>query len=375
MSNRTPSPALSRMLRFSMIFNWVFQPRGPEAGDVFLNQRRVFIFPTRYGFLFVLSLFAMLAGSINYDLSLGFVLTFFLASAGLVAMLHTFRNQVHLILRPLRAEPAFAGDSAAFELLLVNQKNFERASIWLRCIETSVATDVPAGQNAPATLCVPALARGWQTLPRLTVETRYPLGLLRAWSYWQPDMPCLIYPSPTAAGLALPLAPEGTGEGAPAGSGTDDFAGLREHSASDSPRHIAWKSATLALETGGPLLTKHFFGSATRDLILNLAALPASLGLEQQLSQLTRWVLDAEIAKTTYRLVLGAQDIGPGLGDAHRAECLRALALYQWREPDSTVSVAVVNLGSGVGSRVGGGITSGAVSAPQPRASQPGALQ
>ncbi len=330
------------MLRFSMIFNWVFQPRGPETGDVFLNQRRVFIFPTRYGFLFVLSLLAMLAGSINYDLSLGFVLTFFLASAGLVAMLHTFRNQVHLTLRPLRAEPAFAGGMAAFELLLVNQKNIERAAIWLRCIETSVATDVPPGQTAAATLRVPALVRGWQRLPRLTVETRYPLGLLRAWSYWQPDLPCLIYPRPAPAGLALPIAPEGSGEGAPAGAGTDDFAGLREHAASDSPRHIAWKSVTLALETGGPLLTKHFFGTATRDLILHLDALPARLGLEEKLSQLTRWVLDAEAARQPYRLMAGAHDIGPGLGDAHRAECLRALALYQWRGPVAAPAAAGV---------------------------------
>ncbi len=333
MSGPTPHPALSRMLRFSMIFNWVFQPRGPETGDVFLNQRRVFIFPTRYGLLFVLSLLAMLAGSINYDLSLGFVLTFFLASTGLVAMLHTFRNQVHLILRPLRAEPVFAGELAAFDLLLVNQKNIERASIWLRCIETSVAADVPPNQNTLTTLRVPAPVRGWQRLPRLTVETRYPLGLLRAWSYWQPDMPCLVYPCPAAAGLALPIAPEGSGDGAPAGSGTDDFAGLREHAASDSPRHIAWKSATLALETGGPLLTKHFFGTATRDLILHLDTLPAGLGLEEKLSQLTRWVLDAEAARQPYRLVAGAHDIGPGLGNAHRAESLRALALYQWHAP------------------------------------------
>ena len=81
------------------------------------------------------------------------------------------------------------------------------------------------------------------------------------------------------------------------------------------------------------MLTKHFFGNATRDLILNIDALPGRLDLEQKLSQLTRWVLDAEAAKTAYRLVIGAQDIGPGLGHAHRAECLRALALYQLREP------------------------------------------
>ena len=334
------SAALNRMLRFSMIYNWIFQPRGPETGDVFLNQRRVFIFPTRYGFFFVVSLLAMLASSINYDLSLGFVLTFFLSAAGMVAMLHTFRNQVHLTLRPLKALPVFAGESAAFDLLLVNRKNFERASIWLRIARvpgaaavaqgagSMVATDVPPNQAACATLRIPATQRGWLRLPRLTVETRYPLGLLRAWSYWQPGMPCLVYPLPASAGRAFPPAPEGSGDGAPAGTGTDDFAGLREHQTSDSPHHIAWKASALALETGGPLLTKHFYGTAANDLILDINTLPNHWGIETKLSQLTRWVLDAEAAKLGYLLNLGGETIGPSYGDAHRNACLRALALF-----------------------------------------------
>ena len=328
-----PSATMNRMFRFSMIYNWIFQPRGPEGGDVFLHQRRVFIFPTRYGFFFCVSLLAMLASSINYDLSLGFVLTFFLAAAGLVAMLHTFRNQVHLTLRPLKTEPVFAGELAAFDLLLVNQKNFERASIWLRTprghpSQAHTATDVPPHQSARATLRLPAAKRGWLHLPRLTVETRYPLGLLRAWSYWQPDLPCLVYPRPAAPGRTYPPAPEGSGEGAPAGAGTDDFAGLREHRLSDSPRHVAWKAASLALETGGPLLTKHFYGTAASDLILDFDTLPATWSTETKLSQLTRWVLDAEADKLGYRLKLGADDLGPAQGDAHRAQCLRAMALF-----------------------------------------------
>lgn len=335
MERAVPNPTLSRMLRFSMIFNWVFQPRGREAGDVFLHQRRVFIFPTRYGFFFAFSLLAMLAGSINYDLSLGFVLTFFLASAGLVAMLHTFRNQVHLVLRPLRAEPVFAGERASYELMLVNRKSFERASIWLRSPEGSTASDVPPNDTVVTQLAIAAPSRGWLWLPRLTVETRYPLGLLRAWSYWQPDLPCLVYPKPAPPGLPLPVALEGAGEGAPAGSGTDDFAGLREHAPSDSPRHIAWKSATLALETGGALLTKHFHGLAASDLVLDINALPASLDVEQRLSQLTRWVIEADAAKVAYRLRVGPHDLGPSSGDAHRAQCLQALALHQLPEPKS----------------------------------------
>ena len=329
-----PSATLTRVMRFSMIFNWIFQPRGPESGDVFLNQRRVFIFPTRYGFFFAASLLAMLASSINYDLALGFVLTFFLAAAGMVAMLHTFRNQVHLILRPLKAAPVFAGEQAAFDLLLVNQKNFERASIWLRTPQlagtaaSQTVADVPPNQSAQITLRVPATQRGWLQLPRLTVETRYPLGLLRAWSYWQPEMPCLVYPRPAAPGRAFPPAPEGSGDSAPAGGGTDDFAGLREHLPSDSLRHIAWKAASLALETGGPLLTKHFLGTTANDFVFDVDTLPHTWSTETKLSQLTRWVLDAEEAKLGYRLKLGAIDLGPATGDAHQTACLRGLALF-----------------------------------------------
>ena len=317
-----------RVLRSPKLHNWIFQPHGPEAGEVFLKQRRVFIFPTRYGFFFAFSLIAFLAASINYDLALGFVLTFFLGAAGVVAMLHTFRNQVHLYLRPLKADPVFAGDHACFELLLDNRRDFERASIWLRTPAAHAVHDLPPGTAVTATLRLPTTRRGWCLLPRITIETRYPLGLLRAWSYWQPDLACLVYPRPAAQGVNFPDAPEGSGDGAPRGSGTDDFGGLREHQASDSPRHIAWKAATLALQTGAPLLSKHFLGAASSEVTLDLDQLPPGLDLEERLSQLTRWVLDADAMKLLYALRLGAVTLGPAQGDAHRVACLAALALF-----------------------------------------------
>jgi hypothetical protein len=58
----------------------VFQSRGPEAGEVFLNQRRVFALPTSAGLMFGGLLVALLLGSINYTLSLGYGLTFLMAS-------------------------------------------------------------------------------------------------------------------------------------------------------------------------------------------------------------------------------------------------------------------------------------------------------
>jgi uncharacterized protein (DUF58 family) len=307
--------------------NWVFKSRGAESGDVLLLQRRVFIFPTRYGFFFAFSLLAFLATSINYDLSLGFVLTFFLASAGLVAMLHTFRNQLHLVLRPLRADPVFAGQRALFELAVVNRRDDERAAIWLRTPDCEVAIDVPPQADTLAVLSVPAPRRGRLAAPRLTIETRYPLGLVRAWSYWQPALDCVVYPAPAASGTRPPEPPEGSGEGAPRGTGTDDFGGLREYRDTDNPRHIAWRTASLALAAGTPLLAKHFMGTAAAEPLFDLGAFPASVPLEVRLSHLTGQVLEADAQKCAYSLQLGSQRIGPGQGDAHRTACLTALAL------------------------------------------------
>ena len=57
----------------------------------------------------------LLLSSINYALSLGFILTFTLVSMAGVAMLHTWRNLAHLRLRPgaaTRCSPARPRTSA-----------------------------------------------------------------------------------------------------------------------------------------------------------------------------------------------------------------------------------------------------------------------
>ena len=311
----------------SRLRRWLFKTRGPEAGEVFLNQRRVFIVPTRYGLFFAFSLLAFLAASINYDLALGFVLTFFLAAAGLVAMLHTFRNLAHLYLRPLKADPVFAGEPAHFELVLDNRRNDERAALWLKSPHAHSVHDLPPRHALTVTLMLPTGRRGWLPAPRITLETRYPLGLLRAWSYWEPDLCCLVYPRPAPHGAAFPELPDGSGEGAPRGTGTDDFAGLRDLRDNDNPRLIAWRRASLALATDAPLPAKHFTGSVAAQVILDIDL--ASGDLETRIALLTRWVLDADAAGLSYGLKLREVEFAPARGEGHRLACLHALALVE----------------------------------------------
>ena len=86
------------------ISDWIFRARMPEDPPVVLVQRRIFILPTRQGYLFAFILLLLLVASINYQLSLGFLLTFLLASMAGTAMLHTFRNLSRLSIAPGRTE-------------------------------------------------------------------------------------------------------------------------------------------------------------------------------------------------------------------------------------------------------------------------------
>lgn len=318
---------LDQALRHSQaygLFKWVTRRAPPEQGAIALTQRRVYILPTRHGVTFALALLLMLIGSINYQLSLGYVLTFLLAGMAVVSILHTFRNLAHLVVSAGKVEPLFAGDTAYFNLNLENRRNMARCAINLHGDAGSVGCDVPAERTATVTVPMRAPRRGWLPLERVTVDTRFPLGLFRAWAYVRPDMRALVYPRPDHASLPHAQAQPDVGDAVSLGAGTDDFFGLRGYQASDSPRHIAWK----ALAKNELMLTKMFAGRASPELWFDWDDLPASLGTEARLSRLARWVVLANEGGLRYGLNLPGHEIALGEGDGQCRECLKCLALF-----------------------------------------------
>ena len=65
---------------------WVNR-RIPPARAVTLDQRRIFIFPSRAGFFFGLSLLLMLTTAINYQNNMSYALTFLLSTLFIIATL------------------------------------------------------------------------------------------------------------------------------------------------------------------------------------------------------------------------------------------------------------------------------------------------
>jgi uncharacterized protein (DUF58 family) len=313
---------------------WLFRLRDVEPGEVFLHQRRVYIMPTHPGIVFFLMLIVLFIGSVNYNLSLGFGFTFLIAACAVIDMHLTFRNLAHLHLRAGRATPVFAGQEAQFELHLINRSKHDRYAIWLDFVgdglpEIDQAVDIAAQAASSVVLSTPARERGWLPAPRVRLQTRFPLGLLRAWSYWQPDTKALVYPHPEDNAPPLPQAgvEKKDGQGF---AGNDDFAGIRGYQAGDSLKRLAWRQiAKVDVELGGTLVTKHFEGGAATEISLDWEQLPRNMDAERKLSRMTRWVLEAEARGVPYAFRLGDTVLAPALGGMHQEACLRALALYQ----------------------------------------------
>jgi uncharacterized protein (DUF58 family) len=283
--------------------------------------------PARLGWLFGAVLAVLLIGSINYALALGFGLTFLLTGMGLTGMVQTARNLARLAVSAGRVEPVFAGDTVQFRLYLDGRAGFDRPAILVRHVASGaqLVLDIAAGGAGEVVLPVPARARGWQPLGRVMLETRFPLGLFRAWSYVEPDARCLVYPRPERSPLPRPSGEAAAGALRSPVPGNDDFTGLRGYQPSDSPRHVAWK----AVARSGDMLTKQFAGAAGAELWLDWQLLPATLSTETRLSRLAGWVLEAERNGALYGLRLPGSEIAPSHGEAHRAACLQALALFQ----------------------------------------------
>ena len=306
--------------------NWFYGYAAPERGAITLGHRRVYILPTRLGWMFGATLGLLLVGSINYALQLGFALTFLLAGMGLAGMVHTVRNLARLTIDAGRAEPVFAGEAAQFRLTLDNRAPHDRPAVLVRHAASRAqgVLDLPAASAREAVLAVPAPHRGWLPLGRVVLETRYPLGLFRAWSHVEPDVRCLVYPRPERMPLPAPAAADEAGARSALATGSDDFAGLRGYQLQDSPRHVAWK----AVARSEDMLTKHFSGASGAELWLDEARLPAALDTEARLSRLAGWVLAAEQSGARYGLRLPGVEKRPDRGAAHRAACLQALALH-----------------------------------------------
>lgn len=305
-----------------------WQARLPLSDTTTLTQGNVYILPTRPGFMLVVTLVVLLVGSINYQLNLGYLLTFLLAGSGVVSMHLCHATLRGLTMNLLAPEAQFADAGATMSIVLTNNRASVRHGIGLAVLEAShdgrwVWTDVPAlGQSTVSVTFKPG-RRGLHKVPPLTAETRFPLGTFRVWTVWRPAAQVLVYPAPEAFPPPLPPGEPRAGGAATARvQNSGEFDGVRAYRRGDPLKLVVWKKAAKADE----LVSRDMQQAQRHELWLDFAQ-TGHLDLERKLSRLAAWVLQADRLGLDYGLRLPGEEIKPASGEAHKRHCLKALAL------------------------------------------------
>ena len=308
-------------------FRQWWQARLPLSDAVELTQRNVYILPTAPGFMLGLTLALLLTGSINYQLNLGYLLTFLLAGCAVVGMYVCHGTLRGLTMNLAPPDAQYAGASATLSIVLTNERPSVRYGIGLAVLDAThddrwVWTDVPALGQCTVRVAFKPQRRGLHRVPPLTAETRFPLGTFRVWTVWRPAARVLVYPAPETFPPPLPTGePRAGGAAAARIQSTGEFDGVRAYRRGDPLKLVVWKKAAKADE----LVSRDTQQAQRYELWLDYAR-AGPQGAEQRLSRLTAWVLQADRLGMDYGLRLPGHEIKAATGEAHKRRCLEALA-------------------------------------------------
>ena len=291
-----------------------------------VSSGRVRLVPNRNCLGLAALLLAMGYAGASQTNAAAYLLGFTLASFAAISMAHAWANLrgLQFAVEPIR--PVFAGENLSVRIAV--SCDSARARFGLRIVPraggsgTSLAR-LGARERCSLELEIPAAQRGrFETLP-VEIRSLYPLGFISASCRVELPAAHFVYPRPEGA-APLPqidLAARDSGSG-PQIEG-EDFAGMRAYRTGESQRHIDWK----AVARGQPLLIRQWTGDARESLVLDFSTTPGG-DVEARLSQLTRWVVQAERDGLVYGLRLPGEETPSASGDRQFHGCLRTLAIF-----------------------------------------------
>ncbi len=324
--------------------------RTPRRDTQVLTQRNLYILPSKAGWGFGIVFLVLLLASINEQVNLGYALSFLLAGAAGSALYQTHGNLHGVQMRLGSPRSVHAGEAVQLPITLVNGHR-QRGRYGLQLTAGRKApegtlsgygsprdADLPPGGEASLELEVATLRRGWLNLPALLIETRYPLGLFRAWAYWRPESRVLVWPALDPQAPALPNPGSSTEDGPQAmhmrrldAQAVD----LRAYRRGDPLSAVAWRKSSVSMAAGGMPVSREWPQGQSADLVLDFEHTPGLQGLdpERRLSRLATWLLAAEQQASgqgpLYGLRLPGVSLDAGRGPQHLRHCLDQLATWQ----------------------------------------------
>ncbi|WP_372882923.1 DUF58 domain-containing protein [Psychromonas sp.] len=266
----------------------------------------------------------------SYQNNLVLALSYLLISLIVVAIFHTYANLAGLEIKVLGGKPAFVGEKAYFSLQVEGWRAKGYDNIIIRWWHGEDGCfDFAAKQTTQIQVGVETHKRGILQPGKLLIESVYPLGIIRCWTWLNLDASTVIFPKPLKVDFPAQLSTANDSEQGEQFADGDDFSGLREYRAGDPVKHIAWKH--YAREQG--LYSKEYASSRSHDNCLDWDKF-SHLHVEERLRALCYWALQFEGLQKAYGLRLPGKQIPPALGDGHRLSVLSALACFDINQSD-----------------------------------------
>lgn len=308
-------------------FRWI-DKRTPRARHFSLNRNNLYIFPNRNGLLYLGLIVVIWLLGTNYQNNLILALAYLMISLFVVSIHHTFGNLSGVTVRFINAQPTFAGEAAVFvlELETAHKRGSETIELGWQGGERQTISLNPR-EPFRVSLPAPSHRRGYLQPGRLLVQSSFPLGIIRCWSWLNLEAVALVYPQPIAVEEPHHQNSSGREDGGTSRRGGDDFSGLRDYQAGDPIKHIAWKQ--FAQNKG--LFTKEYEAYFSADKWLDWYSLNQLQ--ELRLSGLCYWALHYERQQVPYGLALPELILEPALGEAHLQAVLTALAQFNLAPP------------------------------------------
>lgn len=300
--------------------------------DFTIGRRQLYILPTRIGWYFALILLALFGIAVKFDNQSAFMMLFILVALGLVAMVYTHNNVIGLTLSGQPSRATFLGEPAVFPVTISANSDKHRHAIWLICGGFNRLTELNAGRRQHIELTLPTVQRGYLQCDPINLSSQFPIGVFFCWTKrFISDQRCLVYPQPINL-ISFPEHGNSSGEQQPNNKlqiGNEDYSGMKNYQPGDRIRDIHWPSVAKT----NKLISIEYENQSNSAVNLSWFSLPANMGLEDRLSQLCYWVVDAEQKTLRYQLEMPNHTVEFDSGFEHFHKCLSVLALWGEETP------------------------------------------
>lgn len=280
---------------------------------------KVYILPTWNGIKFIFMNVLLLIIGLLYGNNFILMFNFLLFSLVFCSMIYTHYNLERLSIVSIQIDQAFAQTPTSIQIAFANKSLFDKFEILVRPyntpkLELESDRNITMRKDTFAMESITGIfsSRGIQNIEFLRLETTFPFGFFRTFSYHQIDQSFIIYPKPLDSSdylrkiISLPHGQE------------DSDIEIKSWHLQDRPNRILWK------KIGKELLTRHEIPQGSEELNLHYSHELS----ESELSTLTSLVLKLSERKIPFKITAPKFEVQSRGKKDQLKDVLRQLGTY-----------------------------------------------